>query len=158
MAASLYLFQRGGTLLSPRCKVGVHLVNESRELRVLIDGGFDGRLVHRKIEEAGAVVLKEGLPEPRTDSPVTLEDANIGFGNAALQMARDVLKVFRRLAVDVARKVEIELVLVDLLEADHASVFWDFEPLGEDIDDFVNVLGAEAILGAVLHKACAGID
>jgi hypothetical protein len=94
----------------------------------------------------------------RTDGPVTFEGVDIGFGNATLQMTRDVLKVFMRLAVDVAREVEVELVLLDLLEAHHASVFLDFEPLGEDIDDLVNVLGAEAVLGAILHKACAGID
>ena len=70
----------------------------------------------------------------------------------------DVLQVLGRLAVDVARQVEVELVLLDLLEADHARVFRDFEPLVEDIDDLVDVLGAQAVLGAVLHEAGAGVD
>ena len=75
-----------------------------------------------------------------------------------LQVALDVLHVLGLLAVDVARQIEVELVLLDLLDADHAGVFGDFEPPVEDIDDPVDVLGAEAVLGAVLHEARAGVD
>ena len=38
-------------------------------------------------------------------------------------MALDVLDVLGRLAVDVAREVEVELVLLDLLDGDHAGYF-----------------------------------
>ena len=70
-----------------------------------------------------------------------------------LQMALDVLQIFWRLAVNVARKIEVELVLLDLLNADHARVAGHFKLPGEDIHDLVNVLGAEPVLGAVLHEA-----
>src|SRR5437016_8319788 len=73
-------------------------------------------------------------------------------------MALNVLKILGLLAVDVARQVEIEVIFFDLLDRDHARIFWDFEPPVEDIDDLVNVLGTKAILGAVLHKAHTGID
>ena len=68
-------------------------------------------------------------------------------------MAVDVLQVLGRLAVDVARQVEVEVVLLDLLERHHAGVPRDVEPPGEDVDDLVDVLGAQAVLGAVLHEA-----
>ena len=139
-------------------KVGVHAGDEGGELRVLVDGGLDGRLLHGEIEVAGAVLLEQGVPELRADGPVALERIDIGDGDAALQVARDVLQVLGRLAVDVARQVEVELVLLDLLEADHARVFRDFEPLVEDVHDLVDVLGAQAVLGAVLHEAAAGVD
>jgi hypothetical protein len=68
-------------------------------------------------------------------------------------MALNVLKVFRLLGVDITREVEIELVLLNLLEAHHLGVFCNFEPLIENIDDLMDVLRAQAVLGAVLHEA-----
>ena len=44
------------------------------------------------------------------------------------------------------------------VEGDHARVFRDVEPLVEDVHDLVDVLGAQAVLGAVLHEAAAGVD
>ena len=90
--------------------------------------------------------------------PVALQRIDIGARDAAFQVALDVLQVFGRLAVDVARQVEIEVVLLDLLDADHARVLGNFEPLVEHIDDLVDVLRAQAVLGAVLHEAAAGVD
>ena len=75
-----------------------------------------------------------------------------------MQVASDVLRVLRRLAVDVARQVEIELVLLNLLERNHTRVFRNIETLGEGIDDPVDVLLAQAVLGAVFHEAAAGVD
>ena len=103
-------------VLPPFGKVGVHAGDEGDELRVLVDGGLDGRLLHGEIEVAGAVVLEQRLPELRADVPVALERIDIGGGDAALQVALDVLDVLGLLAVDVAREVEVELVLLDLLE------------------------------------------
>ena len=96
--------------------MGIHAGDEGGELGVLVDGGLDGRLVHGEIEVAGAVVLEQGLPELRADVPVALERIDIGGGDAALQVALDVLEVLGLLAVDVARQVEVELVLLDLLD------------------------------------------
>ena len=104
------------------------------------------------------MVLNRTCRSLRADVPVALQGIDIGDGDAALQVALDVLEVLGLLAVDVARQVEVEIVLLDLLEADHARVFREFEPLVEDIDDLVDVLGAEAVLGAVLHEAAAGVD
>ena len=72
-------------------------------------------------------------------------------------MPRDVLHVLGLLAVDVARDVEVELVPLDLVEAHHARVLRDLQPPGEDIHDLVDVLLAQAVLGAVLHETRAGI-
>ena len=61
------------------------------------------------------------------------------------------------LAVDVAREVEVEVVLRvgDLGQRHHAGVARDVDLLGEDVDDLVDVLLAQAVLGAVLHEALA---
>jgi len=50
------------------------------------------------------------------------------------------------------------LVLLDLLEGDHACVFQNVEPLVEHVHDLVDVHAAQAVLGAVLHEAAAGVD
>ncbi len=69
-----------------------------------------------------------------------------------LQVARDVLQVLGRLAVDVARQVEVELVLLDLREGDHARVFRDFELPVEDVHDLVDVLARRRFLGPSFMK------
>ena len=102
--------------------MGVHAGDEGGELGMLVDGGLDGRLLHGEVDVAGAAGLEQSLPELRADGPVPLQSINIGDGDAALQVALDVLQVLGRLAVDVARQVEVELVLLDLLEADHARI------------------------------------
>ena len=73
-------------------------------------------------------------------------------------MTRDVLPVLGRLAVDVARQIEVELVLLDLREGHHACIFRDIEPLVENIHDLVDVHAAQAVFGAVLHEATTGVD
>ena len=75
-----------------------------------------------------------------------------------MQVPGDVLQVFGLLAVDVARQVQVVFVALDLLEGHHARVFLDFRALVEDVHDLVDVLGAQAVLGAVLHKSAAGVD
>ena len=67
---------------------------------------------------------------------------DIGGGDAATQVSRNVLHVLRRLAVDVAWQVEVELISLDLCEAHHAGVFGNFELPGEDVHNLVDVLGA----------------
>ena len=111
-----------------------------------------------EVQIAGAVGLEQGLPELGADGPVGRQGVDVGDGDAALQVAGDVLQVLGGLAVDVARQVEVEVVPLDLLDADHARIARDFEPAGEDVHDLVDVLGAQAVLGAVLHEAAAGVD
>jgi hypothetical protein len=106
--------------------MGVHPGNEGRELGMLVDGGLDGRFLHRKVEVAWAVVLKQSLPEIWADGPIAAERVHIPRRDAALQMSLNVLKVLGLLAVDIAQKVEVEVVLLDFLEAHHAGIFRDF--------------------------------
>jgi hypothetical protein len=73
-------------------------------------------------------------------------------------VALDVLQVIDRLAVDVPRKVEVELVSLDLREGDHARVFRYGESPVEDVYDLVDVHVAQAVLWAVLHEAVASVD
>ena len=136
----------------------IHAGNESGKLGMLVDGGFDGCLVHGKVQIAGAFLFKQGLPKLRTDIPVTLECINISTGNAAMQMAFDILQVLSLLAVDVAWEVEVELVLLDFLQADHPRVFRDLSLPGENVHYLVDILGTEAVLGTILHETRTGID
>ena len=75
-------------------------------------------------------------------------------------MAVDVLQVLRLAAVDVARQIEVEVVLRvgDLVERHHAGVARHVDLLGEGVDDAVDVLLAQAVLVAVLDEALAGVD
>jgi hypothetical protein len=73
-------------------------------------------------------------------------------------VAGDVLQVLGCLAVDVAWQVEVELILLDLLDADGAGIPGHFEPPREDVHDLMYVLGAQAVLGSVLHEALARVD
>src|SRR5258708_10311814 len=138
--------------------MGIHEGDEHSELGVLVDSRLDGHLLHGEIEIAGATFLEQGVPELRTDGPIALERIYIGNGDAALEVAGDVLHVLWRLAVDVAWQIEVELVLLDLSEGDHARVFRDVEPLVEDVHDLVDVHAAQAVLRAVLHEAAARVD
>ena len=138
--------------------MAVHGGDEGSELRVFVNGAFDVRLVHGEVEIAGAGFLEQSLPELWADGPVALEAIDIGGGDAAFQVAFDVLEVFRLLAIDVAGEVEVEFVFLDFHEGDHASIFRNITLLVKDIYDLVDVLGAEAVFWAVLHEARAGVD
>jgi len=55
----------------------------------------------------------------------------------------------------IARDVQVEfdlLDLLDLLDADHARVFGNLQPLVKDIDDPVGVDVAQAVLVTVFNK------
>ena len=73
-------------------------------------------LLHGEVEITGAVLLKQAVPQLWADGPVALQGIDIRGGNTALQVACYVLQIFGRLAVDVARQVEVERVLLDLRE------------------------------------------
>ena len=158
MAADVQRFEPWDALLPPGGEVSVHADDEGGELGMLVDGGLDRRFLHREAEIARAELLEQGVPELRADVPVAVERIDVGLRDAAPQVALDVLQILGRLAVDVARQVEVVLVLFDLLMGDHARVFRDVELLVEDVHDAVNVHLAQAVLGAVLHEAAAGVD
>ena len=138
-----------------------HAGVERGELGMAEDGGLDLADGDREPGVAGAV----GRGEERgahggEDLPVAVEAVDVAVGDAAAQVGVDVLQVLGLGAVDVAREVEVEVVLrvADLGQRHHAGVARDFELAGEGVDDAVDVLGAEAVLVAVLEEALGGID
>src|SRR5439155_10785168 len=148
----------GSAGLRPPIAMVLHAGDESRELRMLVDGGLDGRFLHGEIDIAGAEFLEQCVPELGAHLPVALERIDIGDWDAALQVARDVLEILGRLAVDVPGHVEIETILLNLLERDHTRVLRDIELFPENVDDLVDVLLPQAILGTIPHEAAAGVD
>src|SRR5262245_31791404 len=102
--------------------------------------------------------MEEGSFEARENAPVFFEGSDVAVGDAAVQVAGNVLHVLWLLAVDVARQIEVELIFLNLRKAHQARVFGDFELPGEDINDLVDVLGTQAVLRAILHVATAGVD
>ena len=74
--------------------------------------------------------MEEGGFEAGENGPVWFEGSDVAVGDAAVQVAGDVLKVFWLLAVNVARQVEVELVVLDLGEADQAGVLGDCRAAG----------------------------
>ena len=83
--------------------------------------------------------MEESGLEAGENAPVCFEGSDIVVGDAAVQVASNVLDVLRLLAVDVARQVEVEVIFLDLRTAHQAGVFGDIELPSEDIDDLVDV-------------------
>jgi len=136
-------------------------VVEGRELGVAEDSRLhlgDGEL---ELRVAGAVGFLEQCGAHRGDDlPVGCEGINVLVGDAAAQVGVDVLQVLRLGAVDVAREVEVVVVLRvgDLADGHEARVARDSSLPGEGVHDSVDVLLAEAVLRAVLLEALGGID
>lgn len=135
---------------------------EGGELGMSEDSGFhfgDGKI---KGGVAGAVeLLEQGGAQARHDFPVVVEGIEVALRDAAAQMAVDVLQVFRLSAVDVAREIEIVVVLRvgDFRNGHHAGVARvAFIKPDEGVHDFVNVLLTEAVLRPVLLEALGGIN
>src|SRR6267378_4211550 len=80
--------------------------------------------------------------------------------DAAAQVTVNVLQVFGLRAVDIARQVEVEVVLriADLVHWHQSRITSHVRLFGEDVDDVVDVLLAEAVLGAVLSKSFGRVD
>ena len=134
---------------------------ERGELGVAEDGGLhlgDGKL---QLAVAGAVGLfEQGGADAGDDLPVAGEVINIALGDAAAQVAVNVLHVLRLGAVDVARQVEVVVVLRvgDFLDGHEARVTGDLGLPGEGVHDPVDVLLAQAVFVAVLDEALGGVD
>ena len=125
---------------------------------MVVDGALDGLFRDGEIEVTGAVDCEKGLAELRAYLPVGLESIDVDLGNSAAKVAIDILDVLRFLIVDITRKVEVELVLLYLLDADHTGVFRNLKLPGEDIDDLVQVHIAQAVLGPLFHESSTGVD
>ena len=141
--------QRGVGLLPLGEELGRGFV-ERGELGMAEDGGLhlgDGEL---QLAVAGAVgLLEQGGAHAGDDLPVVRsERIDVALRDAAAQVAVDVLQVLRLGAVDVAREVEVVVVLRvgDFLDGHHAGVARvAFILPGEGVDDPVDVLLAEAV-------------
>jgi hypothetical protein len=138
---------------------------ERGELSVSEDGGPHLGDRELQLAVAGAVALFEQRgANAGKDFPIGFQSyrvINIALGNAAAQMAVDVLQVLRLGAVDVTREVEVVVVLRvgDFLDWHHAGVARiTFILSGKDIYDAMDVLLAEAVFRAVLHEALGGVD
>src|SRR5258707_1041384 len=135
---------------------------EGSELGMAEDGGI--HLVNREpqLTVAWAVeLLEQGGAQTRHDLPVIAKRIDIGLRDAAAQMAVDVLQILRLSAVNVAREVEVVVVLwvSDFLDGYHAGVARIALILpAEGVHDLVDVLFAEAVFRAVLHEALGGVD
>ena len=154
-------FQARGVGFLPFGEQLGHGFIESGELGVAEDGRLDVSGGDFQLAVAGTVgLLEQRGADGGDDLPVGFERVNVAVRDAAVEMGVDVLNVLRFGAVDVAREVEVEVVLrvTDLGERDHAGVAGDFELAGEGVHDPVDVLGAEPVLVAVLDEALGGID
>ncbi len=81
--------------IAPCREVGIHPLDEGRELRMAIDAGLDGRLVDGQVQVALPVGLEQRTAQLRANVPVGLQRVHVGHWNPALQMPFDVLPVFR---------------------------------------------------------------
>ena len=110
------------------------------------------------MEIAGAQVGKQGGTQFGADLPVVAEGVEVTGRDAAVEVGTDVLDVLGLLGVDVAGEVEVVVVFLDLGVGDEAGIAGVLLGVGEHIDDLVQVAFAEAVFGAVLHKALGGVD
>ena len=124
-------------------------------------GYIGGRLIPRLIERGDtAVRVMVRGHEPILGRPWE-GMVDVAVGDAALQVAVDVLNVFRFAAVDVPRQVEVVVVLgvFDFRDRDHASVAWiGFILPVESVNDAVDVLLAEPVFVSVFDEAFGGVD
>ena len=155
------LEQRDGGLL-PLGEELFGLGVEGGELGMAEDGGLhfgDGEL-ERGV--AGAIkLLEQGGAQAGHDFPVIAKRIEVALGDAAAQVAIDVLQILRLGAVDVAREVEVVVVLGvgDFRDGHQAGVARvAFILTGEGVDDLVEVLLAEAVLRAVFLEALGRIN
>ena len=137
------------------------LGREGGELGVGEDGGLDFSLDWLNGAVAGTKRLEQSVAQAGHDLPVVAEGIEVALGDAAAQVAVDILEVLRLGAVDVAREVEVVVVLGvgDFRDGHQAGVARVALILtGEGVDDLVEVLLAEAVLRAVFLEALGRIN
>ena len=87
-----------------------------------------------------------------------MQRIDIDDRNTALQVACNIVQVFGLAAVDVTWQVEIEIILLDFVEADDLRVARDLFLPVEDIDRLMNVARTQPILRPLFHEPIRGID
>ena len=125
------------------------------------DGGFhflDGQL---QLTVASTVpFLKQCGTDARNNLPIAGERINVTVWDPATKMSVNILHVLRLGAVDVAREVEVVVVLRtgDFADGHKARVARDFDLLCERINNLVDVLLTKAVLVAIFDEAFGGVD
>jgi len=99
----------------------------NRSVKVLYSG--QSQLGFFFIAKPGRLTLNRVLPKLRTNIPIRLQGIHVGAGSAAFLMSLNVLNAYRLPAIDIARDVQVEFALLDLLDADHTRVFGNLQPL-----------------------------
>ena len=110
---------------------------------------------------ARAERCEQGGAQAGHDLPVVAQRIEVALGDAAAQVAVDVLHILGGDRVNVARQVEVEVVgrARDFIERHHTGVARvAFILPGKDIDNLVDVLLAEAVFRTVLLEAPGGIN
>src|SRR5690348_12472111 len=110
-------------------KLGYGLLKRC-ELGMSVDGLLDFRLLYLEFRISRSVEWSEECRlKARENLPVAVEIGDIVVRDAPSQMGVDVLEVFRLRAVNVARQVQVEIVLgiTDLGKGDHARELWNFD-------------------------------
>src|SRR5690554_704736 len=134
------------------------LFGKGPEFRVVEDGAFNLRRRYQTAAVALPIGSEQGMAQAGEHPPVGCQSVDIPVGDAALQVGAEVVQVFRFTAVDIAGNIQVVVVGGNFAYGHHAAVAGQLPLVGEDIDDLVDVLGAQAVFVAILHKALAGID
>ena len=143
---------------APLGKMSLQSGDKRGELWMAVDGGFQLRSLNQEIVVAEAVVFDQCSAEIGTDLPVIAERIQIAGGNAAVEMASDVLNIFGLLGVDIARQIQVVIVLLNLVMWHESGIAGMLLGIREHIDNLVQVTLPETILVAVFDEAFAGIN
>ena len=161
LAAALKGDELRRCLPSPVGKAAQRAPAKGVELLVIENDRFD--LGQRPLEAGVARSVgarKEGVRARRAAHPSRRQSASRSrWGMPRAQVAVDVLHVLGLAAVDVARQVEVEVVLVvgNLVQRHQARIARHVGQPRKGVDNAVDVLLAQAILVAVLDKAPGGV-
>ena len=92
--------------------------DEGSKLGMIMDSCFELGCLDAEILIAGAIAFEQGRAKVRADFPIVVQGVDVPSRDTAIKMAADVLDILCFLSVNVARQIEIEVVLFDL-------VVWD---------------------------------
>ena len=103
---------------------------------------------------------KERRAQAGEDRPIGVEGVDVGQRDAAVEVGVEIVQVLWLGAVDVAGDVEVVVVgrVRDFGEGHQPGIAGQFELPVEDVHDLVDVLGAQAVLVAVLDEAFGCVD
>ena len=147
-------------LVHPSIKCHINAFSISGKFLVGIYGRTHIVLVDVKLVIALSQRREKLFLQFREECPVSLHRVHINSRNATVQVRLDVLQIFRNGAIDIARDVEIIIVLYLNLLVRHKTgilrISCDLAVKGGN--DLVDILLAQTVLVAILHVIVACID